>query len=486
VKCDETKPACLKCRHSGRMCDGYATASHQNKVPNGPNSQPLATTSFYSLPFKIPGSQHDRQLLHYFCVHASADLAGYSSGAWDFWGQLVLEYSHHEPVVRSALIALASVHRNYATKEAPGDGFTDPLKEYNKAIRRLQKYINSSENPSKKVVLVCCALFYGFDSTRGEQEWALAHLRTALNLLKNISNVKGDADSKLDNDSLNKMDIMRRFFSQLDVQAAVFDDSRLPTMVLISPDERSGRANCIPLGFTRLSQAEIALYKLQNWAMNFFTSNAQHKYKMEGEMPFAVALERRELQKQFRRWEEALSVLLEHQEALYDKEKAQMLQNNTSILRVHSRCYSIALLTFCPLSSTERAKIDSDFEEILEEIDLVIQRQSSSMSSGLRSFSCHSNIIISLFFISCKCRDSRSRKRAIALLEATVGREGIWDAQMLVGLVRRMMQIEYDGKTFAVDSEGLAVEDWATGVFNDAKGGFHALAKALDVPLQKN
>lgn len=137
VECDEAKPACMKCTRTGRKCDGYPIASSplQSIVadPNVPHSKSIArvaleTTFFYSLPFKIPGSQNDRQLLHYYCVHASSELAGFSYGAADFWSQLVLQYSHDQPVVRGALIAVASVHRNFVTKEAPGDGITDALK----------------------------------------------------------------------------------------------------------------------------------------------------------------------------------------------------------------------------------------------------------------------------------------------------------------------------------------------------------------------
>lgn len=158
MKCDETKPACLKCTHTGRKCDGYPIAGphHMPRAPQkdpgdltSPNSNsiarvPLETTSFYSLPFKIPGSQNDRQLFHYFCVHASQDLAGFSCGALDFWGQFVLECSHDEPVVRGALIAIASAHRKFVTKEAPADGIVNPMKEYNKAIRRLHNKLRGT------------------------------------------------------------------------------------------------------------------------------------------------------------------------------------------------------------------------------------------------------------------------------------------------------------------------------------------------------
>lgn len=182
------------------------------------------------------------------------------------------------------------------------------LKEYNKAVRRLRMYMRSGTVPDKKVILACCALFYCSDNTRGERDWALTHLNTALSLLKQPSGVEGAADSKLNEiNAADEIDILKQFFVQLDLQAAMFDHTRLPTFTLASPDEKCGRVNCVPFSFTKFSQAEIAFNKLENWIMQFVISNAQHKFKTEPELPPTVAREMRELKKQFERWETALT-----------------------------------------------------------------------------------------------------------------------------------------------------------------------------------
>jgi hypothetical protein len=79
----------------------------------------------------------------------------------------VLQVSHQDPVVRSALIAVGSVHRGFVTEEK-SVGFVNPLEEYDKALRRLRRYIASEKPPDMKVMLVRCALLYCFDTTRGE------------------------------------------------------------------------------------------------------------------------------------------------------------------------------------------------------------------------------------------------------------------------------------------------------------------------------
>lgn len=128
IKCDETKPFCRKCAKSGRQCDGY---SIQSAISTGSSSRTLlvpgsasssrapspAPPDAYAIPFKIPGSQKDRRLFHYFCVQVSTHLSGYGSLGSSFWSNLVLQCSQHESVVRQAVIALSSGHLDYMNDE---------------------------------------------------------------------------------------------------------------------------------------------------------------------------------------------------------------------------------------------------------------------------------------------------------------------------------------------------------------------------------
>ena len=377
---------------------------------------------------------------------------------------MVLECSHHEPVVRSALLAVASIHRNFATKEAPGVAITDPLKEYNIAIRRLRKYIGSEASPKKKVVLLCCALFYCFDSTRGQQDWAITHLNTALDIIKGTAWRGEAADSSPDGNSTYEIDVIKQFFSRLDTQAAIFEQRRVPSLELMSRDEKSGRVDVVPSTFTSLSQAEIALDKLGSWTMRFLSSNRQLKYKTEAEMPVAIAQERRDLKKQFERWGEAAKRLIDHQDPHLDKEMAQTFQNSISIFTVQLRCYSIGVLTFCTISYADQVNMNKELEILLGKIEYVVYRESLGTNPSLRRFSCNSGIITALYYISCKSSRSRIRQRALQLLSETTRREGIWDAQIMAEMVRNMMGLELNGANFPEHEDGFDVDAWATKV----------------------
>ena len=93
--------------------------------------------------------------------------------------------------MRHAFIALSSIHLDFVTTKSPGGESLDQkltsvetLVQYNKAVRPLRKYLLNVEEPSTKIALICCALFYCFESTRRDYDSALAHLRSGLTILR--------------------------------------------------------------------------------------------------------------------------------------------------------------------------------------------------------------------------------------------------------------------------------------------------------------
>lgn len=96
------------------------TDSTQDLLPTTTTSTLPLGIKTYAIPFQVPGSRKGRQMLHYFCVQASHDLSGYLSS--EFWSRLVLQYSHTEPSVRHALVALTYIHFDFVTHESAGEG----------------------------------------------------------------------------------------------------------------------------------------------------------------------------------------------------------------------------------------------------------------------------------------------------------------------------------------------------------------------------
>ncbi|KAK9770187.1 hypothetical protein SCAR479_13152 [Seiridium cardinale] len=143
VKCDETKPACVRCTSTGRKCDGYPTELKPGLTWYRPNHL------FLSIDRSTEG-----RALQFFCETAGP----YLSGPLDsyFWTHLVLQASNFEPTVRHSLVAISSLYEDsYCNAKTANQlhANTFALRHYNAAIENLRKLDN------EPLTLLVCILF---------------------------------------------------------------------------------------------------------------------------------------------------------------------------------------------------------------------------------------------------------------------------------------------------------------------------------------
>ncbi|RYP32611.1 hypothetical protein DL767_005116 [Monosporascus sp. MG133] len=107
-----------------RLWNIYGTpTSDKTPATKAPPRAALPIAS-YPIPFTVPRSQKDRQMLHYFCVQGSRGIAGFLSS--DFWSRTILQKMDRNPVVRHALVSLSSVNLDSVTADAPWNGMASP------------------------------------------------------------------------------------------------------------------------------------------------------------------------------------------------------------------------------------------------------------------------------------------------------------------------------------------------------------------------
>ncbi|KAI7777645.1 hypothetical protein LA080_003206 [Diaporthe eres] len=295
IKCDEARPSCLRCIQAGWACDGYdadkasSTASTKGKgaVANVPGL--VISISSYAIPFRVPGSQRDRQILHYFCVQGAHEIASHFNV--DFWTNTVLKQSHQESVVRQALVALSSLHLDYTTTAVCGTGDTKhgALAQYGRAIHALRRRIERPNRETVKTALTCCILFYCFEATLGDSAAAMRHLDSGLDLLSTHRHCR-----ELDNS--DDLDNLSPIFESLDLQATIFDDGRIPRLFLSTEVPRG------PAAFPCLDEANRAFIKLQNSVFHLLTEHTSYKFCTADLLPAFVAEEKSLLQQQFDVW----------------------------------------------------------------------------------------------------------------------------------------------------------------------------------------
>ena len=110
----------------------------------------------------------ERRSFTFFKVQTIPEISGYFPS--DFWERLVPLAAYHEPVLKHAVIALASLHERFqkddqsilrSNDDLAGGGFA--LQQYNKAIRHLIRPCEKNLKPRIDTSLVACVLFACFE-----------------------------------------------------------------------------------------------------------------------------------------------------------------------------------------------------------------------------------------------------------------------------------------------------------------------------------
>ncbi|KAH6685061.1 C6 zinc finger domain-containing protein [Plectosphaerella plurivora] len=491
---------------TGRKCDGYAPPQpNKGQSPASSQSSPeLLELTAYSIPFRMPGSQRDRQLLHYFCVRGAAELSGFVNN--DFWSQTALLASQNETIVRQSLIALSSLHLDLS-RASGSDIVTEKvgketLTQYGKALRSLQTRINrSDETPqarfeTSKAALICCALFHCFESAMGESEAALRHLSNGLHLLAEHDKHQAVEDEH--------MPSLRDLFGRLDLQATFFDDGRTPSLQMVSPLERNTGLFAGPMGtFFTLGEAQKHLNRLQNWLLHLITDNLQYHNQPAHCVPQSALAEKAQLVMEFQHWaqrynnfisgssefgqsefvhggrDQAVQTLWAHH-AMSEMLLASKIPDNPEIfgdipnhraLQLIQRCESILL----PLTKVEGSSPCSSFSGTFTALPY-------------RSLSSETGVIVALFLLAMKCADEQVIEAATDLLVTSQRREGLYDAVTMAKLVHQLKTVRNQRKQ-GLEEVGMGVggdmplEDWVEDLIDQTPGGAGALASLVgEVP----
>jgi hypothetical protein len=93
----------------------------------------------------------------------------------------------------------------------------------------------------------------------------------------------------------------------------------------------------------------------------------------------------------------------------------------------------------------EYDKYISDFERVITLAESLIKSQTTATDKNTPLYSFEMNILPPLHYCSTRCRDPKLRRRALALLEDSPRREGMWDSAMLAAIARYIMEEEEAG-----------------------------------------
>ncbi|RYP34318.1 hypothetical protein DL767_004312 [Monosporascus sp. MG133] len=192
IKCDEKKPACVRCTSTGRRCDGYGgPVVHPNPAPRAKAVNALGPTVriLQSIAADIVGTHAERLYFHRFRSAAARGFALHTTNLGSFWSVLVPQVAHHDEAVKHAVVALGSALHMHDRRLEEGGAQSLELfvvTQYNKAIRSLQRHVASATPEGTEIALVCCLMFTFLETIRSRSQAALVHFAHGRRILDTL------------------------------------------------------------------------------------------------------------------------------------------------------------------------------------------------------------------------------------------------------------------------------------------------------------
>lgn len=372
----------------------------------------------------LPGDQEERRYFALFRSRTAPLFAGYFDA--NFWDRFVPQISHAEPAVHHAVVALASLHEDLdgSTEHQPGsDQFG--LKQYNKSLASLNRYLSTANDESVNIVLICCILFVTFESLRGNYLTAGKHLQCGLKILS------GSRQDPLNSESRSEeiVSVMVELYVQV---KSILDDN-------IDLCDPTTGAVYVPERFSSPSEARNTLISITSLVFDIRPDAALNLKPLEQ----AEILSERQAYylSLLQQWQVGFDDLLSHLSISMDSKDL----NGAILLKIHHITISTFLDDYLTHLQCDLDRFLPQFKKIVSLAQSFVEAtKETGISSGGHFLSPYMGIIAPLFVVATKCRDPGIRRAAVRLFPSH-RREGPWDSRVAAIITERVIAIEEEG-----------------------------------------
>ncbi|KAL8847916.1 MAG: hypothetical protein Q9221_007047 [Calogaya cf. arnoldii] len=406
--------------------------------------------------FEIFADDVERRSFTFFKDRTLAEISGYFPS--DFWERLVPLASFHEPALKHASIALASLHERFekgdrsilkSNRDIAEGGFA--LQQYNKAIRCLINPRRGDTKPALDTSLVACVLFACFESLRGHHGSALSHIRSGTQILTQVNDrdqeLGGDDDSRQLCVPLETLDVVFTRLDHQQVQLLGTPPMRLPKAKF---NAHPGFHPGIPAAFHSLEEARNSLDYQWNLCLTEAVDFKYRNHFMEGtesqEHRDAFDVNRTHFRTMINSWMTAFQTFLDRNIGMMNSKSlvgAMVLKMNATLAAIHLEISIFQLL------HEEQCwdKVMPMFESLVDLAAGVLDAQKAADRKILHKpvFQLDHSIIGPLFSVAHKCRDPVLRRKAISMLYSAPRQEGVWDSVLTARVCERIMNLEEEG-----------------------------------------
>ncbi|RDW80329.1 hypothetical protein BP5796_05027 [Coleophoma crateriformis] len=456
VKCGEEKPICIRCISLGASCN-YAGLSKKVALPlklqvlaPRPRIQEISST------FQIEIDE-GYQYFELFRDKTSFQILSHTSDIQSL-RLILLQAGVLESSIRHVIAALGALEKVSETTSNPvkvgrNDYLGEPERHYQNAIKLYSHAISqmqsavSNGTQDYRTTLLTCLVNQCFEAWTGNQDLALQQMQIGIKLIQQwkVDTRNPPRDSSVIVTAV-EADLVRAF-DRLAIQVVCFTAPAARSPVCNVSLSRDGREilSHIPLNFTSLQEAGIYQSSVMRYGMHLITtllskpepvpSGRIYPFNCNAEITEAVLAELNTLIVHIKQWYAAFH-------ALSQSELANGGENMTIAATLKIHVYTVHLCLVGLLAADETV-YDSYHEKLSEMVDLaemIIKARSNESSRGHFAFDL--GVIYSLQLPAQKCRDSRIRKRAVALLSENPRREGVWDSVFVGKMMEWAVDVE--------------------------------------------
>jgi hypothetical protein len=438
VKCDETKPFCLKCTKSGRRCDGYVplkTWVFEVRTQDELSSS-LSLISSPALDYSDP---IESRSLQYFRERTVPVLSNFATVAQEFFNSTLLQAGHVEPAVKHMIIATALLQE--AILCHPGQYSTNRWyfgQHYSKAVALLT---DQGSNPSVETVLMSCLLFLTCENFQGSSMAGLLHIYSGLKILKDWKTSRrqktiaaGSADDLIQNQ-------IDPIFARLEAQTSVYRSAYNTNHPFYSESPaRLQNIPSVPNVFKNLFLARDSLDEVAQWMFYILDMGIYVAPDSSAVLQIRTLLDD---------WHLAFTT---YTASLGDHDHLEL--RTASALEIHYRILSIMLEVSSAKTESIYDNYLSDFRALVQQCEDIIKYRESAPARDwaeygdrMSLFEFDFGMIPPLFLIACHCRDPALRRKAIRLMRYLHRTEGAIDTCSAGKIAESIMEIEERGLT---------------------------------------
>lgn len=305
----------------------------------------------------------------------------------------------------------------------------------------------------------------------------MAHLQSGLRLLSSSNHAQEEEKTK-------GLRMLAQIFQQLDLQATLFDDERMPSLGLAYGQSLHGMLRTEK--FIGVGDAHRSLIRLQHELSRFLVANAQYKLPIREQIPMHILEEKAQLLHSSKLWKVKCDNLMNRQQPgdqTMRGVRALLIQWHVSGMLLEAdyptnaavfgtspnpRAQEIIALARCVLMPSEIKNVSAE-----------TSRPSS------RKFSSDTGVVAPLFILAMKCSEESIRAEAAALLSASHRREGLYDSESMAAIINQLERTKQEREERSQDSmlqdmQNLSLEKSFAHDLDKRTGGMDKLADFIE------